>query len=203
MSDRVESWNPSRWRHRKPWPEGEPVPDEPEPGAADVLDAQRWRQYVRGRVYAVFVPSPFASVNPEAAPVLRYRVCADPGDREAGRDPVFVTVPEWAATCGADAEGRLAELERQVEELDGVPECFSVKHAAQFLGLSDKTVYKLIRDGELEAFKVGSQHRIPSQALEELQLRRSAPATEAEDAPPAAPLFNPNFRRADRRDAAG
>lgn len=200
MSDRVESWDPSRWRRRKPWPAGEPVPDGAESGAADVLDAQADRAYRPGALYAVFVPSPFARANPDAEPVLRYRVCADPGDREAGRAPVFLSAAEWAATCGTDAEARLAELERQIEELEGVPECYSVKRAAHYLDLSEKTVYKLVRERELHAFQVGGQYRIPAEALEELKWKRSAaPATDAEDADPAPPLFNPNFRR----DAAG
>lgn len=191
-------------------------PDTPE----DAREAQLHREYRRGSVYAVWVASPFAGVNPDASPVLRYRVCSDPGDLLTGgtRAPVFVTPAEFAANATADstatanadaALARLEELERKVAELDGVPECYSVKRAAEFLGLSDKTVYKLIHDGELRAFQVGGQHRIPSDALEELQQRRSAPPSEDEDAPTKAkpaPLFNPNFRRADgradRRDGA-
>ncbi|MEM1451103.1 MAG: helix-turn-helix domain-containing protein [Planctomycetota bacterium] len=176
-----------------------------DPSPTDAMEAQRWRPYQLGRVYAVFVPSPFARVNPDASPVLRHRVCSDPGDLQEGgsREPVFVTPAEFAATCSANSSSgaalaRLEELERKVAQLGGVPECYSVKQAAQFLGLSDKTVYKLIRDGELRAFQVGGQHRIPSDALEALQQRRSAPPTEAEGAPTKAkpaPLFNPNFRR--------
>ncbi len=199
--DRVEDWDMSKWP-TKPWPEGEPIPEEGmELSPEDLLDMNRHRDYVRGQVYAVWVPSPFACANPDAAPVLRYRVCSDPGDLADGgsRDPVFATTAEWAATCGADASRRLVELEQQVAELGGVPECYSVKRAAQFLGLSDKTVYKLICEGELRAFQVGGQHRIPSDALEDLQQRRSAPPTEDENASTAPPMFNPNFRR----DATG
>ncbi len=205
--DRIEDWDTSRWAS-KPWPEGVPEDEGMELSPADLLDMNLHRDYTRGQVYAVFVPSPFAKVNPDAAPVLRYRVCAESGDRDTGRDPEFVTTAEWAATCGAanaaKAEARLAELEQQVAELGGVPECYSVKRAAQFLDLSEKTVYRLIRDGELRAFQVGGQHRIPSDALEELQQQRSAPPSEDENAPDdvtsrPAPMFNPNFRR----DATG
>lgn len=176
----------------------------PDVAPEDAMEAQLHRRYVRGRVFAVFVPSPFVSVNPDAAPVLRHRVCSNPGDLLEGgtRAPEFVTPAEFAASCDEDALARLADLERKVAELGGVPECYSVKQAARFLGLSDKTVYKLIHDGELRAFQVGGQHRIPSDALEALQQRRSAPPVDAAEDAPAdgaykpAPLFNPKFRRA-------
>ena len=204
MDDRVESWDILGRGPLRPVDDAKgPLPADEvlDLSPADALEAQLHREYHRGRIYAVFVPSPFARANPDASPVLRYRVCSDPGDLLTGgtREPVFVAPAEFAAG-GSNALARLEELERKIAELGGVPECYSVKRAAEFLGLSDKTVYKLIRDGALRAFQVGGQHRIPSEAIEELQQRRSAPPSEDEGAPDGsesrpAPLFNPNFRR--------
>ena len=41
------------------------------------------------------------------------------------------------------------------------PEVLDVKQASQLLGVSTKTVYKLIKEGSLSSLKVGREFRIP------------------------------------------
>lgn len=40
------------------------------------------------------------------------------------------------------------------------PDVLDVKQVSQLLGICEKTVYKLIRDGELPTMRIGRQHRI-------------------------------------------
>ena len=40
------------------------------------------------------------------------------------------------------------------------PDVLDVKQVGQLLGICEKTVYKLIKTGELPTMKVGRQHRI-------------------------------------------
>ena len=48
----------------------------------------------------------------------------------------------------------------------------SLKTAADLLGSSTRTIYRLITDGELTAFKVRGSLRIPEESLEEYQRRQ-------------------------------
>jgi excisionase family DNA binding protein len=48
----------------------------------------------------------------------------------------------------------------------------TLKTAAYLLGSSTRTVYRLISDGELSAFKVRGGLRIPEESLEEYQRRQ-------------------------------
>lgn len=41
------------------------------------------------------------------------------------------------------------------------PDVLDVKQVSELLGISTKTVYKLIRDGSLSALKVGREFRVP------------------------------------------
>ena len=41
------------------------------------------------------------------------------------------------------------------------PEVLDVKQVSQLLGVSTKTVYKLIKEGSLSSLKVGREFRIP------------------------------------------
>lgn len=47
------------------------------------------------------------------------------------------------------------------------PGVVTAAEAAQFLGCHPKTVRKLCKTGELHAIKLGSEWRIPAEALEE------------------------------------
>lgn len=92
MTDHADKRDTSGWRS-KPWPEGEPLPeDDDAPSIADLLAEQRERtDYVRGKVYEILVPSIF----PKSEPVLRARTFAGWEDRDDGRRPKFVTEREW------------------------------------------------------------------------------------------------------------
>jgi excisionase family DNA binding protein len=43
----------------------------------------------------------------------------------------------------------------------------TVADAAHYLSLGKTTIYGLVNSGELSAFKVGSDHRIPRQGLDD------------------------------------
>jgi len=45
--------------------------------------------------------------------------------------------------------------------LKGYPDVLNVKQVSTVLGISDKTVYKLIRKGTFACMKVGREFRIP------------------------------------------
>lgn len=49
-----------------------------------------------------------------------------------------------------------------------------LEEAAEFLGTSKKSIYRLISDGELRAFRVRSSLRIPMEALEEYRRQQIA-----------------------------
>ncbi|WP_425576656.1 helix-turn-helix domain-containing protein [Nocardioides nanhaiensis] len=44
----------------------------------------------------------------------------------------------------------------------------SVKETAEYLGLSTRTVYQMIRDNRLPAFRVGSQWRVRASDLDHM-----------------------------------
>lgn len=83
MPDRVRAWDPSSWNGDDAKPE--------ELGAEDLLDLNRFREYVRGRRYEVFVPSPF----PRGEPILRARYFVRWETRDGERWPIFATEEEW------------------------------------------------------------------------------------------------------------
>ena len=47
----------------------------------------------------------------------------------------------------------------------GYPEVLDVKQVSKVLGVSTKTIYKLIRRGTLSSMKVGREFRVPKVAL--------------------------------------
>jgi len=181
-----------------------PIPEDAgAPTIEDYLAEEREREYERGTLYWVLVPDIFSGDGYD----FRLRVFVGWEDRDGERWPCFVREREWQEIrlqeATGELESRLREAEAKLaehaaaEQTSDKSEFYSVKRAAQLLDLSERTIYKLIRSGDLHAFQVGGQYRIPSDALDELQQRRSAPPVE-DDAPtnkPAPPLFNPNFRR--------
>ena len=61
-------------------------------------------------------------------------------------------------------------------------EAFSAAEVAAKLGVSDMTVRRWIRSGQLPSFKVGSARRVPRTALDEL-MRPTGRAKPRADAP--------------------
>lgn len=113
MTDHADRWDTSRW-HSKPWPEGEPMPEDNTPSIAELLAAQSGRKdYERGKAYEVLVPSIF----PKSEPVWRMRIFAGWEDRDGGRSPKFVTDREWIeirlAEQTAEQDARLSEVAGQ------------------------------------------------------------------------------------------
>ncbi len=53
-------------------------------------------------------------------------------------------------------------------------EILDVEQVARELDVSEQTIYRLARDGDIPAFKVGNQWRFDRQALEDW--KRGAPA---------------------------
>ena len=51
------------------------------------------------------------------------------------------------------------EIYREV--LKDYPDVLDVKQVSQILGVSSKTVYRLLRNGNIESLKVGREFRIP------------------------------------------
>ena len=54
---------------------------------------------------------------------------------------------------------------------------WTVREVANRLRLSERTVYKLVRSGELPAVRLGDQYRIPADALRERLSVPSKPDT--------------------------
>jgi len=48
---------------------------------------------------------------------------------------------------------------------NGYPEVLDVKQVSKALGISTKTVYKLIRSGALSSMKVGREFRVPKMVI--------------------------------------
>lgn len=44
---------------------------------------------------------------------------------------------------------------------------YSVRHAQDYLGVCDETIYRYIKSGKLRAIRVGGLWRIPEEALRE------------------------------------
>lgn len=63
-------------------------------------------------------------------------------------------------------ESRIAGMSVDIGGVDGGPLLFSVKGAAETLGVSRGTLYELVRSGEIEHVRVGSRILISRNALE-------------------------------------
>lgn len=60
------------------------------------------------------------------------------------------------------------------------PDVMDVKQVSKILGVSTKTVYKLIRSGSLSALKVGREFRVPKVVLMKyVKVFGSSPAVQA------------------------
>lgn len=66
---------------------------------------------------------------------------------------------------------RIEQLERQVAELKKMPavekECFTVKELTCFLDCSENTIYSILQEGKLPAFKLGGNYRFYRKHLED------------------------------------
>jgi len=193
-SDRVEDWDTSRWSRGTAKPEdGDAVP---ELSPDEVLALQACRDYRHGQTYAVFVPSPLARTGQQVDPVLRYRVCADPGDLADGgtREPVFVTTSQWDALQRAeDRASDRAEYERQLDELrrmapkaspaaEVLGDTTPLRQLADELGLTVETVKRRLRTAEVPLIELSSHdYRVRNDDLREW-LEACANATDPRDA---------------------
>jgi excisionase family DNA binding protein len=63
-----------------------------------------------------------------------------------------------------------------------IKEVFTTTEAATMLGLSRPTLMKLIESGEIDHVKVGTHHRIPTQAILDFQEARQARREKAAEA---------------------
>jgi len=120
-------------------------PGDAEPSPEDMLELNRHRDYVRGRRYEVFVPSPFAR-NPRyrGEPVLRMRYFVRWETREDGeRWPVFATEEEWL-------ELRLAEQTDalRAEGYRAPEQWMTLKEIAAEVGKSERTIRRHIVERE-------------------------------------------------------
>lgn len=141
-------------------------PDDAATAPEDHLEAQRWRDYRRGRRYEVLVPSPFAR-NPryQGEPVLRTRVCADPGDLLEGgtREPVFVTEDEWM-------ELRIAEqsAELRTEGYRAPEQWMTLAEIAAEVGKSERTIRRhIVERGECQFTTFGRTKKVRRSDFEE------------------------------------
>jgi len=50
---------------------------------------------------------------------------------------------------------------------------YKVTEVAEYLSLSTNTVYKMVRTGEIRAYRLGGQWRITRDAIDELRTKRS------------------------------
>ena len=57
-------------------------------------------------------------------------------------------------------------LKEKSKASDGRPKMLTLKEVAQFLSLSEKTVYRLVKAGILPALKIGGQWRFEQQVLD-------------------------------------
>lgn len=61
---------------------------------------------------------------------------------------------------------RTYEVVSHLKDLSGLTNLFTLKQVAEFFGVSDKTIRRLISNRVLESIKVGNSVRISRQALE-------------------------------------
>lgn len=120
----AKEWNTSKWPRRQP-PEDPGDFDDGSPDGLtlsgdDLLEQNRHREYVRGRKYEVFVPSPFArnrTAKSKAEPLLRERYFVRWEMRDGARWPIFATEEEWLeirlAEQTAEQDARLREVAKQ------------------------------------------------------------------------------------------
>lgn len=154
------------------------MPDSDEPGMGhdvsdlppeDHLEAQRWRDYRRGRRYSVLTHSPFERVRPGSPLVLRTMVCADSGDLLDGgtRPPEFVTEADWMELRIAEQVARAAPL---------VQEWMTLAEIAEVVRVSERTIRRHVDRGELPFTKFGRQRKVRRSDFEEW-CKKDIPAT--------------------------
>ena len=55
-----------------------------------------------------------------------------------------------------------------------VDEIMDIRNAAKFLHIKERTLYRLVGDGEIPGIKVGGQWRFSKKCLEEMFIRKPA-----------------------------
>ena len=75
--------------------------------------------------------------------------------------------PANAGSASSHPEGRrdASPHEEVVLQRDG-SSVLSLKEAAAMLGVSYSTVYRMVQDGQIEAYRIRTQYRIPRKACE-------------------------------------
>jgi excisionase family DNA binding protein len=69
-----------------------------------------------------------------------------------------------------------------------MPEVMTVKELAEFLRVNPATIYRLLRDGRIPGFRVGSEWRFDREAIEQWQREgEHTPRTRKCRSPPKSP----------------
>lgn len=93
---------------------------------------------------------------------------------------LFLEMAVWCRdsdNCPGDVLDRVNEMERRINNgemylLGETKDEFTTTLAADYLGISRPTLMKYIKDGKLEAHKVGRHHRIKKTDLERFAAQR-------------------------------
>ena len=70
-------------------------------------------------------------------------------------------IEDWGQVLRTFTGHRVQEEELYRMMFQEFPDVMSLKEACKILGISTKTGYKLISDGQLRALKVGRSYRVP------------------------------------------
>ena len=156
-----------------------------EPSAADLLELNRHREYVPGRRYEVYVPSPFAR-NPgyDGPPVLRTRYFVRWEDRPGSdggdaveRWPVFATEEEWLELR---LEERLREATGELSATGNVraeDQWLTLQEIADQVGKSARTIRRhIVERGECPFTAFGRTKKVRRSDYEEW-LKKDLPVT--------------------------
>ncbi len=166
----TKEWNTSKWPRRQP-PEDPGDFDDGSPDGLvlrgdDLLEQNRHREYVRGRRYEVFVPSPFArnrTAKSKAEPVLRERYFVRWEMRDGEHWPVFATEDEWH-------EIRLREKTDplQAEGYRAPEQWMTLKEIAAEVGKDVRTIRRhIVQRGECPFTAFGRTKKVRRSDFEE------------------------------------
>jgi len=65
--------------------------------------------------------------------------------------------------------------EMATKENDQLPKVMTVKEVAEYLRVHTSTLYKLVKRGELPAFRIGSDWRFNSEAIDRWLIEQTSP----------------------------
>ena len=81
--------------------------------------------------------------------------------------------PTVAITMAAFFSGMKFSLENLEEETESKP-FYTIPETAELLKVHENTIYKMVRAGKIEHYKIGKQIRIAAAELEKLKVERKA-----------------------------